>query len=397
MKFKDIEILIDNIYPEIIQFRRDLHQYPELGGEEARTSSKILEQLSTLPLEVQSNVGGYGVLATLFGEGEGKTILIRGDMDALSITEDNDLPFASKIPNVMHACGHDMHTSIVLGTAFVLSQIKDKLKGNIKFMFQPSEEVGPTGGSRQMIEAGILENPTVDEAYALHVYQNKTGTVAIRPGVANSKSDRITIEIFGKSSHGSLPHEGNDAMLAAANLITSIQSIVSRNLAPGEEAVISLGTIEGGNRYNVIADYIKLDGTVRTFSDNTSIVIKSRLEKLVSDISSAYGCTGKLHYVNGYDFIFNDLELSNNVISSLSSLIGKNNIIIQPNPLPAGEDFSFISKKVPSVFLWLGTEGEHNTGRCILHNPNFLADEESLRVGIKVFSKIILNSLGCLD
>lgn len=179
----------------------------------------------------------------------------------------------------MHACGHDMHTSILLGTSFVLSYFKDKLNGNVKFMFQPSEEASPIGGSKGMISEGLLENPKVDEAYALHVFGIPTGSVAIKPGVATSRSDRIDIEIFGKSSHASIPSEGRDAIVAAGNIITSIQSIISRNMPPNQTAVITIGKMEGGSRYNVLADYVKLEGTVRTFSTENADMIRERLQK----------------------------------------------------------------------------------------------------------------------
>lgn len=397
MKFSDIENVIDKHIDKIIAFRRDLHEHPELGGNEIRTSAKVAEQLKKLPVKIRENIGGHGIIADLTGIEEGKTILLRGDMDALPINENNNLSFSSKVPDIMHACGHDIHTSIILGTAIVLSELKDKIKGNVKFMFQPNEESAPIGGSRAMMDDGLLENPKVDEAYALHVFGNPTGTVAFRPGVANSRSDRITIEIKGKSSHGSLPGEGRDAIVTAANIISSIQTIISRNMGPGENAVVTIGKITGGSRYNVVSDYVKLEGTVRTFDTGTAELIKKRLNRIVMDIADAYECIGILDYQDGYDFMFNDLTLSEEVIKSLNPLLGKDNIIIQPNPLPAGEDFSFITKKVPSVFLWLGTETDFNKGKCILHNPEFMADENSLKIGIKVLCKIVLDRLNSLE
>ena len=314
-------------------------------------------------------------------------------MDALPINEINDLPFKSENKNVMHACGHDMHTSILLGTSYVLSYFKDKLNGNVKFMFQPSEEASPVGGSKGMIAEGLLENPKVDEAYALHVFGIPTGSIAIKPGVATSRSDRIDIEIFGKSSHASLPAEGRDAIVVAGNIITSIQSIISRNMPPNQTAVITIGKMEGGNRYNVLADYVKLEGTVRTFSTENANMIRERLQKMVEDIASAYGCSAKLNYQNGYDFVYNDPNLSELAIKSLTEILGKENVIVQSNPLPAGEDFSFVTKKVPSVFMWLGTESDFNKGKCTLHSPEFMADETSLKIGIKTLCKLVFDRL----
>lgn len=400
MKFSEIEEVIDSYIDEIINFRRDLHEHPELGGSEDRTPRQVIKELKKLPLEIKENIGENGIVANLFGNEEiknKKTILIRGDMDALPIQEENKLSFISKNKGVMHACGHDMHTSMVLGTAMVLSKFKEKLNGNVKFMFQPAEECSPTGGSRQMIADGLLTNPTVDEAYALHVYNKPVGSILFRPGVANARSDAIEIHIKGKSSHGSMPSQGRDAIVAGANVIMAIQTIVSRNLESGEPAVVTIGKMEGGSRYNVIADYALFKGTVRVFSDNSAKIVKERLEKIIEDICSAYGCKGELVYKNGYDFIYNDLELSKGVIKSLTPILGKDNIEIQKNPSPGGEDFSFITKKVPSVFMWIGTESDMNRGNCILHNPNFMADEATLKYGIKVFAKIILDRFENLE
>lgn len=393
MNFKNIEIVIDKYINEIIEFRRDIHSHPELSGNEERTSKKVIEKLKKLPIEIISNVNGHGVIGNLKGISNKKTILLRSDMDALPIDEMNDLEYKSKNKNVMHACGHDMHTSILLGTALVLSEFKEELNGNVKFMFQPSEEASPIGGAKGMIAEGLLENPKVDEAYGLHVFGIPTGKIAIKSGVATSRSDRIDIEIFGKSSHASMPAEGKDTIVVAGNIITSIHSIISRNMPPNQTAVITIGKISGGTRYNVLADYVKLEGTVRTFSTENAEMIKNRLEELVTNISKAYGCKGILHYQNGYDFIYNNPELSTSLINSLSEEFGKENILIQDNPLPAGEDFSFVSKKVPSVFMWLGTENSFNTGRCTLHSPDFMPDENSIKIGIKTFCKIIFDRL----
>ncbi|MDR3258360.1 MAG: amidohydrolase [Fusobacteriaceae bacterium] len=394
MDFKLIEQAVDEIFDEIVAFRRELHMTPEVSDFEVITPQKIAERLKKIPIEVKEKVGRNGVVGLIRGKNSenSKTILLRADMDALPINEESGVEFSSKIPNVMHACGHDMHCAMLLGAATVLSKFRDELDGNVKFMFQPAEELAPTGGSRAMMADGVLENPKVDEAYALHVYGVPTGAIAFRPGVANSRSDRIKIEIIGKSAHGSLPNEGKDAIVAAANVITGVQSIISRNLGPSENAVITIGTIKGGDRYNVISETVTLEGTVRTFSDKVVNLIKERLAIVVNDIASAYGCIGKLNYYDGYDFIYNDLKLSQNVIDSLTPILGKENIIIQENPLPTGEDFSFVTKKVPSVFMWLGTESEVNNGRCILHNSKFLADENTIKYGIKVMCKVVIDS-----
>ncbi|MGL4866181.1 M20 metallopeptidase family protein [Cetobacterium sp.] len=387
---EDIEKIIDKHINEIIEFRRDIHKYPELGNFEFRTAAKIAEKLEKLPLETKTKISGEGIISCLYGNKTGKTILFRGDMDALPMNENSGLKFASQVPNVMHSCGHDIHLTIVLGTAIVLSEIKDKLSGNIKFMFQPAEECSPIGGAKGMIKRGVLESPKVDEAFGLHILDREVGSIEFTPGVASSKSDNFVIEINGKSSHGSMPSEGKDSIVAAANIINSIQSIISRNLSLDERAVITIGTINGGTRYNVVSDYVKLEGTVRSFSETAYIKIRNRLEKIVRDIPMAYECEGILKYEEGYDFIYNDLNLSKYIEKSMRETLGNENVVIKSSPLPAGEDFSFISKKVPSVFMWLGTKDESNEGRCTLHNPNFIASEKSIREGIKILCKIAL-------
>lgn len=393
MQFFEIEQKIKECLPEIIALRRSIHAEPELGNCEQKTAAKVLDKLSALPLNVRSNIFGHGILATLDGKEQSKTILFRGDMDALPMNEENDLEFKSTVPNVMHACGHDMHTAALTGAAMVLSHFKDQLKGNVKFMFQPAEESSPVGGSRGMIAEGVLENPKVDEAYGLHVYGIPCGQVTFRPKVANSRSDRITIEIIGKSSHGSFPNEGFDAIVAAANVITSIQSIVSRSLSPCERAVITLGTVHGGSRYNVISDKVVLEGTVRSFSEATVKIIQERLHDIVEQAAATYGCTGILKYENGYDYMYNDPALSEFVQQSLGEVLGQENIIIQPDPLPAGEDFSFISKLVPSVFLWVGAESAAHKGKCILHNPESIFDEQGLYESMRIMCKIAYDKL----
>lgn len=392
-----IDQIIDKHIDEIINFRRDIHKHPELGNFEFRTAAKIAEKLKELSLETKTKISGEGIISCLYGNKNGKTILFRGDMDALPMNESSGLEFASQTPNVMHSCGHDIHLTIVLGTAIVLSEIKDRLAGTIKFMFQPAEECSPIGGAKEMIKNGVLESPKVDEAYGLHILNRKVGSIEFTPGIASSKSDRFIIEIKGKSSHGSMPSEGKDSIIVAANIINSIQSIISRNLSLDERAVITIGTIKGGTRYNVISDYVKLEGTIRSFGETTYIKIRNRLEKIVKDVSAIYDCEGILKYEEGYDSIYNDLNLSKYIEKSMIETLGNENVVVNLNPMSGGEDFSFISKKVPSVFILLGTEDESNKGKCTLHNPNFIASEKSIREGIKILCKIALERTGTIQ
>lgn len=389
-----IDKLIDKHIEEIIEVRRDIHAHPELGMNEVRTSKLVAEKLKGLGLEVTEGVGGTGVVALLKGKNPGKTILLRADMDALPMGELTNLPFKSQVEGVMHACGHDVHTSTLLGAAKVLSEIKDQINGQIKFVFQPAEECNPTGGAMGMIKEGVLQNPKVDAAVALHVWNVPVGQVSLKTGPMMAESDRIFIKIKGKSSHGSAPHQGADAIVAASYVITALQTIVSRNIDPMDSAVISIGKISGGYRYNVIADEVELEGTVRTFDPNTAKKMPDRIEGIIKNVCEALGCQYEFRFVNGYPVTYNDEGLTKVVISALEKALGKENVVIADKPAAGGEDFSFFTREVPSTFIWLGCLSEINKDCCVIHNPNFVCDEGSIPVGIKALCATVFEFLG---
>lgn len=380
---KKIDILVEKHKGETIAIRRDIHQHPELGMEEVRTSGLVKKELRGLGLEVHDGIGKMGVVGILRGKKEGRTLLLRADMDALPIQEQTDLSFASKEAGKMHACGHDVHTAILLGVAKVLSELKDQIQGNIKFVFQPAEESNPTGGARYMIEDGVLDNPKVDGAMALHIKNIPLGQVALRPGVMSAKSDRIYLTVKGKSAHASEPHKGNDAIVAAAQIVSSLQSIVSRNVPPMESAVITLGTIHGGSRYNVICDQVLMEGTVRTFHPQVSKLMPKRIKEVASKIAQALDCTCEIDYVEGYTNTINDPKMTKEVIDLFKENLGEENVLIPEEPSSGGEDFSEFAKRVPSVYYWLGMESEINKGRALLHNPHLIVDERSIPIGMR--------------
>ena len=259
---RKIESLVQKFAPKVTEWRRAIHRCPELSTQEEKTAALAAEVMAGLGFEVRKNVGGHGVVGLLRGSGEagkeaGKTVGLRADMDALPMQEETGLPFASETPNVMHACGHDTHTAMLLGAACVLAELKEELPGNVKFIFQPAEELNPTGGAPGMIKDGVLENPRVDALFALHVWPGfETGTIATRAGTLIGASDRVFVTVSGKASHGSAPHQGIDAIMIASQIVGGLQTIVSRTVAPLDSAVISIGTIRGGYRYNVIADSV---------------------------------------------------------------------------------------------------------------------------------------------
>lgn len=380
---KNLDLLIEKYLDEIIEIRRDIHQYPEIGMEEVRTSALVKAELEKLGLEVQDKVGKMGVVGLLRGSEDGKTILLRADMDCLPMDELTDLPFKSKVPGMMHACGHDVHTAILLGAAKVLSELKDEIKGNIKFVFQPAEEANPTGGARYMIEDGVLENPKVDAAVALHVWNIPLGKVGIRTSTMMAQSDRIFITVKGVSSHASQPHNGIDAIVVAGHIITALQTIISRNVDPMESAVVTIGTIHGGSRYNVTCDKVVLEGTVRTFNPEISAIMPTRIKSIAENVATALGAECDVEYVEGYSATVNDEHLATKFIGYFQDAIGEENVIIPNQPASGAEDFSEFTKVVPSVFYWLGMESEMNKGKTTVHNPNLIVDEECIPIGIK--------------
>lgn len=388
-----INKLIEENLNTIIDIRRDIHANPELGMEEYRTAEVIYKNLQGLGLKIQTGVGKTGVVALLEGEKGGKTIMLRADMDALPIGEQTNLPYKSVNKNVMHACGHDFHTAILLGAAKVLSSMKDKVQGNIKFVFQPAEESNPTGGANYMIADGVLENPKVDAALALHVWDIPLGKLALRPGAMMAQSDRIFIKVKGKSSHGAAPHQGVDAIVGAAHVITALQTIVSRNISPLDSGVISLGVIHGGYRYNVLCDEVKIEGTVRTFAPHVAAIMPHRIEDIVKNVCEALECEYEFEYVYGYPLTYNDEKLTGKVTESLKKTFGEENVIIPLNPGTGAEDFSFFNKYVPCTFMWLGCKSELNEDCCVVHNPNFIADERAIKIGIEALCNTVLDLL----
>lgn len=384
---------IKDILDEVIEFRRELHANPERSYQEERTSQRVAEELEKLGIKYETNIGGYGVVGLIKGNSPGKTVMLRADMDALPIKENTDLPYCSTVDGVMHACGHDVHTSMLLGAAKILVNNKDKIKGNIKLCFQPAEEFSPTGGSQYMIRDGVLENPKVDAAVALHVWNYPVGTVALRDGTMMAQSDRLYINVKGKSSHASQPQNGIDAIVGAAHVITALQTVVSRNTDALDSAVITLGTIHGGEVYNILCDEVKIEGTVRIFSEEVAKNINNQIERVVDNVAAGLGCDVDYEYVSGYAMTVNDHDLFVGAKSALEGALGSDKVLVPERPASGGEDFSAYGKHVPSLFIWLGMESEKNIGKRTLHNPNLIVDEDCIPVGIETFITVALDYL----
>lgn len=378
-------------FREAVNLRRQLHRIPELCFQEKETSEFVTSYLKKLGLEVHTGIGGYGLKAVLKGSKAGPVIAIRSDMDALPIEEKTGLPFASKNSGVMHACGHDAHMTNVLMAAKILSQVKERIPGTIVFVFQPCEEGAPpgkTGGAQAMIRAGVLENPHIDAILGLHVLPDlPVGTVGIRPGAIMANVASFYITIFGKASHGAFPHQGVDAIYAAASAIMQFQSLISRFRDPNEPAVLSVGKINGGVRLNVIAEKVELEGTVRTFSFAFQEQISRGMEKILKGLSIAYGIKYRFDFEKDAPFVKNDPALTEFLIPAFKKELGEENVHIV-KPMTIAEDFSHYSHKIPALFFFIGVGGE-----SALHTPTFSVDEQVLKIAPVLFASAAVHYL----
>lgn len=382
---------------QVVNWRRDIHAHPELSQHEERTAGLVADVLEGLGLEVTRNVGGFGVVGVLRGSSEGKTVALRADMDALPLTEETGLEYASQNPGVMHACGHDTHTAMLLGAACALSEMREKIHGNVKFIFQPAEECNPIGGAPGMIRDGVLENPHVDALIALHVWPVfETGKIAVRSGSAMAASDRIFLTVKGQTAHGSRPDQGLDAIVAATYVVTGLQTIISRSVSPLEPAVLTIGKINGGYRYNVIPDCVKIEGTVRTVSAEMQAKIAELIERTAKGIAESLGAECEVEYVKGYPPLVNDSELAALTCESVRKNLGDDALIIPDQPELGAEDFAFFARERPAVMAWLGCRPANVDVRkaAMLHNIKFCPDEDSFKYGIEYLVQSAIDFLG---
>lgn len=393
----DVKVLdsqISEILDDVIKLRRTIHENPELGYEEYKTSELVARELESCVIKVERFKDSTAVVGLLAGAKPGKTLLLRADMDALPIPEETGLPFASKVPGKMHACGHDIHTATLIGAAKILSKYREKICGNIKFMFQPAEECNPTGGAKKMIDDGILENPKVDFAMALHVWPDlRVGEIGTRVGPISAQSDRLYITVKGKAGHASAPHTAIDAIVASAQVISSLQTVISRRINPKDFVVITIGKINGGHRANVICDRVDMEGSVRIMSpDVDSDTIAQFIKSAGEAAAASVGATFEMNYVKGYPMTINDEAFTTRVEEILKDNLAE--YTIKEVPLDAGgEDFSYVSHKVPSVYLKIGSTPEDASEIIPPHNSRVIFDERCIPIGIKVFAVTALEIL----
>ncbi len=380
---------------DVISWRRDIHSHPELSQNEERTAALVAKILGGLGLEVSRNIGGHGVVGLLRGNGAGKTVGLRADMDALPLNEETGLDYASQNPGVMHACGHDTHTAMLLGAASVLAGMRDRIRGNVKFIFQPAEELNPVGGAPGMIRDGVLESPNVDGIFALHVWPiYETGKIAVRSGACMAASDRVYITVHGRTAHGSRPDQGNDAIVAAANVITGLQAVISRSISPLDSAVLTIGTIHGGYRYNVIPDTVKLEGTVRTLNPETQSRMPELITRTARGIAEGLGCSCDVEYVKGYPPLVNDSGMADLVREAVGKIY-PDAVIIADEPDLAAEDFAFFARERPAFMAWLGCRPSNVPVNDApkLHNTKFCPDEGCFVYGIDYLVQSALDFL----
>lgn len=381
-----------NLFPQIQQLRRDLHRHPELGFKEHRTAGIVARELRTLGLEVSTGIGKTGVVGLLEGAHEGLTLLLRFDMDALPIQEETGAEYASTQPGIMHACGHDGHVAIGLTVAKLLAQHRDEIHGRVKFVFQPAEE--GLGGAQAMLEDGVLESPRPDFSLALHLWNEKpVGWVAATPGPFMAGSDVVDINLRGRGGHGALPHHTRDPIVAAAQLILALQTIVARNVPPLDVAVLSITQVHGGEAHNVIPETVHLRGTLRTFSKSTRELVLNRIFQLTDHLAHAMGCDGEVKITDLTPPVVNDETVTMLVAQTAREVLPE--VIVDTSyRTMVSEDMALLMERVPGCYFMVGSANPERGLNYGHHHPKFDFDEQALVYGATLMSAVALKRLG---
>lgn len=379
---------IQSLHPQLVDWRRRLHQHPELGFREHLTAALISEKLTAWGIEHQTEIAGTGIVATIAGRQSGPVLAIRADMDALPIQEENRVPYRSQHDGVMHACGHDGHTTIALGTAYYLSQHRDDFAGTVKMIFQPAEE-GP-GGAQPMIEAGVLEQPAVDAIIGLHLWNYlPLGTVGVRTGPLMAAVEVFRCTIQGKGGHGAIPQQTIDSIVVGAQVVNALQTIVARNINPLESAVVTVGEFHAGTAMNVIADTCYLSGTVRYFDRQYANYFSQRLEQVIAGVCQSHGASYDLTYQSLYPPVVNHPEIANLVRSVAEQVVETPVGIVPDCQTMGGEDMSFFLQAVPGCYFFLGSANPTKDLAYPHHHPRFDFDETALSMGVEIFVRCV--------
>lgn len=387
----DIKKRINEIFDELVSIRRDFHMHPELGQKEFRTQAKICEYLDSWGIEYEK-IADTGVVGIIRGKQNGKTVAVRGDIDALPINEKNDKPYCSINSGIMHACGHDVHTTLILGIAKIFKEMEDSIKGNIKLLFQPAEET--IGGADRMVKEGCMKNPDVDYVLGLHVMPYiDAGIVELKYGKLNASTDEVIITVRGKSGHGAYPDKGIDAIMISGYVITAVQSLVSRNISPLNSIVLSLGTISGGVKENVIADEVVIKGTLRALDNDTRNFAKNRVKEIVAHTAEAFGGEGIAEFYEGYSALINNDEVVNVIKENAEKILGKENVVYKEFPSLGAEDFSYFLDVAKGGFFHLGCGNSQKGITSNIHTEYFDIDEECIKIGVLLQSENILSLL----
>ena len=403
----NIDKQVKSVEKKVINWRRDIHQHPELSNRETRTAAIVAKHLKSLGMQVETDIAHTGVVGFLKGTKPGPTVMLRADMDALPVTEKTDLPFKSTIVTkymgedvgVMHACGHDTHVAMLMGTAEVLAAVKNELHGNIMFVFQPAEEGAPEGeegGAELMLKQGIFKKYKPDVAFGLHIMSSlNSGQIGYRSGPIMASADTFDITVNGKQTHGSAPWNGVDPIATAAQIVTGVNQIVSRQInITKEPAIVSFGKISGGVRDNIIPDSVNMIGTIRNFDMDIREQIFKKIEATATHIALASGAKSDVKINKGYPVTINNPALTAQMLPTLSNIVGKENLIEVPK-VTASEDFSFYSQEVPGLFVFLGGTpvGQNPSQAPYNHSPYFSVDESSFKVGTKALSQLAIDYL----
>lgn len=372
----------------VINLRREFHQYPEPSWEEIRTSKRVKEELEKMNIPYVS-IAKTGVVATINGNREGKTVALRADMDALQVNECNDVSYRSTNEGIMHACGHDGHTAMLLGAAKVLNEMKDKINGTVKLLFQPAEELAQ--GAKLMIEEGCMEE--VDNVFGIHLWSDiPIGTVSVEAGPRMASADLFKIQINGLGGHGSLPHQGIDALVAGSSIVMDLQSIVSREISPLEAAVVSVGTFNSGTRFNVISSEAVLTGTTRCFNKEIRNNFPKIIERIINNTSNSYRATANLDYTFGTPPTINDAASSELATNTVKKLLGVEGVTLMEK-VTGGEDFAYYLEKAPGLIAFVGVRNEEKDCNFAHHHERFNIDEDGLEIGTALYAQYALDFL----
>ncbi len=407
----EVRAATERILPKLVEVRHDLHRHPELGNRETRTAALIARELRRLGLEVRTGVAKTGVVGVLKGGRPGGVVAVRADMDGLPVTEQTDLPFKSvetvtylgRKTGVSHACGHDIHVAVALGVAEVLSGLSSRLPGTVVLYFQPAEEgppEGEQGGAKLMVAEGVLRNPKPDVIFALHANGDppdeagdweRVGRISYTPGPQYAAATRWRARVIGRQAHGASPHLGIDAIVTASQIISGLQTIRSRTLSPFEPAVVTVGVFQAGDRNNIIAGEAQLQGTVRTFNDSITALIKTRMREIFAGTAAAAGARFELTFDDAIPVTVNDTALARRFHPVLERAVGAENVGIVP-PETGAEDFSYFAQEVPAFYFKLGAVRQGNTSGGH-HTPTFRADDEAIPVGVRAMTAVVLEAL----